>query len=275
VHGRRRVAIALRRSERLVQITKRLVESPGKTFSLNEFAAATGAAKSTISEDISIIKQTLNDTGTGHILTVPGPAGGVVYRACLSQEEQNRIITGLCEMLADPGRILPGGFLYMSDIASSPQILARIGEVFLNRFRGIEPDSVITVETIGIPVALMTARAFGVPLAIARRSGKMTEGTLVTMNYLSGSARRVETMSLPRRLLSSKQRVLVIDDFMKAGGTARGLVDLMHEFEVEVLGIGVLIEMAEPREKLVDDYLSLITLEKVDERNQEIVVRPT
>ncbi len=62
---------------------------------------------------------------------------------------------------------------------------------------------------------------------------------------------------------------------MKAGGTARGLVDLMGEFEAEVVGVGVLIETAVPEEKLVDDYTSLVVLEAVRERPKEVVVRPS
>ncbi len=33
-----------------------------------------------------------------------------------------------------------------------------------------------------------------------------------------------------------------IDDFMKAGGTALGIINLLKEFESELLGIGVLID---------------------------------
>ena len=61
---------------------------------------------------------------------------------------------------------------------------------------------------------------------------------------------------------------------MKAGGSARGLVDLMAEFEARVLGIGVMVVTAEPKEKLVDDYISLAVLEEVDETNRVVRVRP-
>ena len=53
-------------------------------------------------------------------------------------------------------------------------------------------------------------------------------------------------MSLSRRALSPGMKVVIVDDFMKAGGSARGLVDLVGEFGAEVAGIGVLVETAEP-----------------------------
>lgn len=211
----------------------------------------------------------------GRIETIAGAAGGVRYVPFLSAEKMRAVVDGLVEALSDPGRILPGGFLYMNDIVAAPDLLSQIGELFATRFYERRPDAVVTVETRGIPIAMMTARALNVPLAIVRRRSRLGDGTVVTMNYVSGSAQRIETMSLSRRAIVAGARVLVIDDFMKAGGTARGLVDLMGEFEAEVIGVGVLIETAAPEEKLVDDYTSLVVLEAVHERPKEVVVRPS
>lgn len=95
------------------------------------------------------------------------------------------------------------------------------------------------METKGIPVALMTAHALGIPLVIARRSSKVYEGSAVNINYVSGSSGHIETMSLSRRAVQEGQRALIIDDFIKAGGTAKGMIDLMHEFNVTVVGLGL------------------------------------
>ena len=40
-------------------------------------------------------------------------------------------------------------------------------------------------------------------------------------------------------------KCIFIDDFMKAGGTAFGIINLFKEFESELLGIGVLIDNIE------------------------------
>ena len=81
-------------------------------------------------------------------------------------------------------------------------------------------------------------------------------------------------MSLPRRAIPSGAKVLIIDDFMKAGGTARGMLDLAQEVGVKVVGTGVLVATAEPQPKLVDDYFSLLILHDVDEYNKKIDIRP-
>ena len=265
----------MRRSERLAVITKILTSRPNQVVSLSEFGEGLNAAKSTISEDLAIIRAVFRTMSLGKIETLAGAAGGVRYVPLLSSAYIAATVQEVCRELADPARILQGGFLYMSDLTSSPALMSKVGEVFATRFAAAAPSVVVTVEARGIPIALMTARALNVPLAIVRRVSKVTEGTVVTTNYVSGSAKRIETMSLSRRALAPEARVLVIDDFMKAGGSARGLVDLVEEFRAEVVGIGVLVETQEPVQKLVRDYESLVVLEKVDEEKRQVVVRPS
>ncbi|HHW10970.1 MAG TPA: pur operon repressor [Firmicutes bacterium] len=265
----------MRRSERLVVMTKILTDHPNRIVSLSDFGNELKAAKSTISEDLAIIRQVFQDMKLGKVETIAGAAGGVRYVPLASMEKICRTVGLVCRELADPQRILPGGFLYMSDLTSAPDLMTSVGEIFATRFCDRKPDAVITVEARGIPIALMTARALNVPLAIVRRVSRVTEGTVVTMNYVSGSAKRIETMSLSKRALQPGDRVLAIDDFMKAGGSARGLVDLASEFKAEVVGIGVLVETAEPPEKLVKEYESLVVLENVDPEKRQISIRPS
>ncbi len=49
----------LKRSERLVDMTQRLLDNPHTLISLTTFTALYQSAKSSISEDIAIIKKTL------------------------------------------------------------------------------------------------------------------------------------------------------------------------------------------------------------------------
>lgn len=264
----------MRRSERLAAMTKILVDRPNRVVSLSEFVERFKAAKSTVSEDLAIIRDVFAACGMGRIETITGAAGGVRYIPFLDEEAIREIVDPLCTELSDPKRILPGGFLYMSDLISSPSLMAQVGEIFATLFHKAKADAVVTLETRGIPIALMTARALDVPLAIVRRVSRVTEGSVVTMNYVSGSARRIETMSLSRRALTEGMRVLIVDDFMKAGGTARGLIDLVGEFGAEVVGVGVLVATATPEEKLVKEYVSLAVLERVDEEKRQVFVRP-
>ena len=92
------------------------------------------------------------------------------------------------------------------------------------------------------------------------------------MTYVSGNSSKVETMSLPRKALNPNSKVILIDDFMRGGGTIKGMMELMHEFGAEVIGTGVFISTTNPTEKMVKDYISLIQIDIVN--NCLIGVKP-
>lgn len=239
---------------------RKLMADPGLRLTLAELGG--DAAKSTVSEDVSEVASVFADEGYGRLERVFGPQGGVRYLPFPSAERAEATLADLARELERPDRRLQGGFLYLTDLVFSPRWAARIGDIFAAIFYESRPSIVLTVETKGIPIALMTARALGIPLAVARREAGVTEGPALGLNYLSGTARRIGTMSLARRAVPEGSRVLIIDDFLKGGGTARGLLDLVREFDAEATGVGVLIETREPTEKLVADYTSLLCLDQ-------------
>ena len=264
----------IRRNERLAAMTRILVESPNKIFTLGTFCELFGAAKSTLSEDIDILRGVFTQFRLGQLDTVTGAAGGVRYRPIPTPEDACKSVRELAQMMAAPGRVLPGGFIYMADIMAMPDLVERMGNIIASQYYRAEPDFVLTMETKGIPIAMMTAKALGVPMVIVRRDSKVYEGPAVNINYLSGSGGRVETMSLSRRAVREGQRALIVDDFMRAGGTARGMVDMMREFAVTVVGVCVMAATAEPQKKRIDSVKSLLVIEDTDENNGQSIVRP-
>lgn len=262
------------RSQRLVAIMKLLAEHPGEILPLSVFTERFGAAKSTISEDLALVKEALEADGSGRVRTHPGAAGGVQFWPVPSEEEERETLLELCRRLQDPARILPGGFVYMTDILTHPAWISRIGAIMAARFLHEEPDVVLTVETKGIPFALMVARAMGIPMVIARREGRVTEGPSCSINYISASSRRIQTMTVGLRALKRDSRVLVVDDFMKAGATARAMVDLVQEMGATVAGIGIFAATSEPMKKRVEKYVAMLTLEDVDEEGRSVRIVP-
>ena len=79
-------------------------------------------------------------------------------------------------------------------------------------------------------------------------------------------------MVLARRSLAPASRVLIIDDFMQAGGTVSGMINLLAEFDATPAGIGVFVEAKDVKKRLVDDYLSLLQLAAYDEVSRKIHV---
>lgn len=265
-----------KRSARLVEMTQYLLARPHQLIPLTTFAQRYGAAKSSISEDLGIIKEVFEEEGTGELQTLAGAAGGVRYIPKMGKEQALDFVDRLCVKLSEPERILPGGYLYMSDLLGLPGFMQEAGKLFATAFAGKDIDCVMTVETKGIPLAYATGAELNLPVVLVRRDHQVTEGSAVSINYVSGSHKSLHTMTLSRRALKEKSKVLIVDDFMKAGGTIQGMVDLLAEFNATVAGVGVLVESGEVEsgQRLLQDYISLATLTAVDAKEKEISVAP-
>ncbi len=265
----------IKRSERVAAITRALTAEPGRLFTLREFVEWFGCAKSTLSEDITTVRTVMERYELGIVESINGASGGVRFYPFYGHNADASFVLSLCEELSDNERILPGGFLFTVDMFSNPRKLSRMGEIFARKFHDVNADVVVTVESMGVPIALMVAKALGTPMVTARRDNRMTEGSVVTLNYMSGTSKNMQTMSLPRRSLLPGQRALIIDDFMKGGGTLKALSSMMREFGVEVAGAGVIMATREPRMKRIKDYSALMTLGKVDEEAGFADIRPS
>ena len=259
-----------KRTERIGAIVKILSDNPNKIYTLSYFTEKFNAAKSTISEDLLVVKNVFEKLELGRVITISGAAGGVKYIPKTSKSENEEFLMDLCEKISDPSRLLSGGFLYLIDLIYDPTIASKIGKIFASNIDYSEADYVVTMETKGIPMALMTAKAMNLPLVIIRKDIKVSEGPTLSMTYVSGKS-KVESMSLPRKALKPNSKVILIDDFMRGGGTIKGMVNLMNEFGAEVIGSGVFISTTTPEEKMVKDYISLIQL---DVDGDKITVEP-
>lgn len=261
-----------KRMERVIALTKILVDNPHRLFSFSYFCQKFEIAKSTLSEDVFSIKEGLENNGLGKIETISGAAGGVRFIPCRTEEEDHLFLEELAQLLSSPDRILPGGILYTTDLLCRPDIVSRLGEIFLSKLPTLNPDCIMTVETSGIPLAMAVARAYNVPLVVARHSNHITEGSSVNINYVSGSSKRIQTMAMPKRALQPDSKVLIVDDVMKGGGTAKGMLALAQEVGAQVIGKAFLITISGTEKRMIEDYTSIFSLHPLDEDNNEVKI---
>ena len=255
-------------------MTRYLLERPHTLISLTFFADRYESAKSSISEDLSIIKRTFKYRGIGILETIPGAAGGARYIPSISEEEARKFITDMTKELSEKDRLLPGGYVYLSDLLGRPDVLRQVGRVIARQYIDKQIDAVMTVATKGVPIAQSVSSYLNVPFVIVRRDSKITEGSTVSVNYVSGSSERIEKMELSKRSLKRGSHVLVVDDFMKGGGTVNGMKSMIEEFESELVGITVFAEGAFEGHRMVDEYTSLLKVDKVNTLDKAIHVSP-
>lgn len=264
----------VRRSNRLVDMTRYLMEHPRSLVSLRFFGERYDSAKSSISEDLSIIRHTFHSWGMGRLETIPGASGGAILTPFYSQENAEKAIADLVDAVSNDTRLLPGDYVYLSDLIGRPDILRRVGRLIATRYVDQDVDVIMTVETKGIPIAQSVAMYLNKPFVIVRNSSHITEGPTVSVNYVSGSVKRIKKMELSRRTLSAGANVVVVDDFMKGGGTLNGMKSLIKEFDANLVGMTVLAEGEASGKRLVDNCTSLIKVNAVDDEKKTIQAGP-
>ena len=264
----------MKKTMRIGAIMKILTDAPNKNFSLKYFCDLFDAAKSSISEDLKNVSEICKAMELGSIETTPGAGGGVKFVPYISDEKVRELQEELCDRLRDKSRILGGGFLYTSDIMFDAYTVSRVAAVFARKFQNAGADFIATIETKGIPVATMTAYLLNLPLVVIRREAKVSEGSTVSINYFSGSYDRIQKMSISKRAVKSGSRAIIIDDFMRGGGSVNGIAEILSEFDVSIVGTGVVMTNTVPERKKISDYVSLLLLGDVDEERKITDIQP-
>lgn len=262
----------MKRNKRIGIIIDELTNNPCKQFESKYFCDKLDIAKSSLSEDVSLANEVLEENGTGKIIGTSGTHGGFKFVPGISKENIKKLQDTLCEKLSDPDRIVGGGFLYTSDIMFDGDLVQSMARVFAQKFYELDADYVVTVETKGIPLAAQVARMLNLPLVVIRREARYSEGSTVSINYFSGSSDRIQKMSIAKRAVEPGSKAIIIDDFMRAGGSMKGIEEILGEFDIEVLGMGIAVVSKDPQKKKVSDYASIVKLDSIDEEKNIIKI---
>ncbi len=249
------------RTERLIRMTTRFLISPSRQLSLTEMSGKFQVSKTVISDDVTIIDHAFREEGLGGIHVDRGRSGGASLRPDLSEACRKSFLESIAGILSTGDRILPGMLIHYSDILFNPGYAGPLGYALASDFSGRNPDVVMTSEVKGIPLAIFTAHALGIPMAVCRFRNRPGDGPAVAVHYPSGSG-EVRTMFMGTRFLSAGKKVLVIDDFMRGGSTAAGMLLVAKELGAEVIGTGIFIAASEPAKKAVSEYRALLRLER-------------
>lgn len=261
----------IKRSDRLVDMTIYFLQNPNTVTSLSYFMNKFMAAKSSISEDLTIIKDSFEENNMGSLITYAGARGGVKYQPYYEKEQLEKEILALKDEISGSKRLLPGGYIYTSDLLGEPKWLKKIGKVIASKYLMENIDAIITIATKGVPIAQAVAYNLNIPFVIVRKTSKVTEGSTVSINYLPrSSSEQVEKMELSKSSIAEGSKVLIIDDFLRGGGTLSGLGRMAEELNCEVVDSVVFLEHNSPIPSTM--YHSLLNVKSVNEVDDTIEV---
>ena len=111
-----------------------------------------------------------------------------------------------------------------------------------NPYKGRGISLVVGIESRGFILGAAVADRLGAGFVPVRKVGKLPSITVrVSYDLEYGS----DSLEMHRDAIEEGQKVLIVDDLLATGGTARATVDLVRQLGGRVEGLAFLIELAE------------------------------
>ncbi len=173
---------------------------------------------------------------------------------------ENRIKTAIKDVPNFPKEGIV--FKDITPLMLDTQLSKDITQAFIDHAKSLQIDLICGLESRGFLFGNSIAQALNVPFVLIRKQGKLPRETASYAYDLEyGSA----TIEVHREDIASGSRVLIHDDLLATGGTARAAAHLVQELDAKIAGFSFILELAflDGREKLLpfsDEILALTTV---------------
>ena len=150
-------------------------------------------------------------------------------------------------------------FRDFSPILKDPSALSFVVDEFSKKFHPNDIDVFVGIESRGFILASALAQKYNKGMVLLRKAGKLP-GKTVTASYTIeyGKAQ----MEIQKTALEKNERVLICDDLLATGGTAKAAAKLVEKLAAKVIGFAFIIELTE-----------LKGIEKIKEYKTEALVQ--
>ena len=104
----------------------------------------------------------------------------------------------------------------------------------------LDYDKIAAIESRGFILACALAQKYNKGMILLRKAGKLPGKTVkVSYSIEYGKAQ----MEIQRTALKKNERVLICDDLLATGGTAKAAAKLVEKLEAKVIGFAFMIEL--------------------------------
>ena len=132
-------------------------------------------------------------------------------------------------------------FKDITPVLASPEGLDTAVRGLAGLARDLQVDVVIGAEARGFLLGPAIARELGAGFVLARKPGKLPHETVRAEYVLEYGT---DALELHSDAVATGARVLVHDDLLATGGTAKALCELVEQLDGHVVTCGFLIELA-------------------------------
>lgn len=133
-------------------------------------------------------------------------------------------------------------FRDITPLLRDPAALRASVDLMSEPWHGRDVDLVAAMEARGFMFGAAMAVRLGAGFVPVRKEGKLPS---VTRSVRYSLEYREDVLHIHEDAISSGQRVLVVDDVIATGGTARAVVDLVRQLGGDVVGVQFLIELTD------------------------------
>jgi adenine phosphoribosyltransferase len=128
-------------------------------------------------------------------------------------------------------------------------LIRKVTNAFVSKWKDRKVDKIVGIEARGFIAGAPIADRLGIGFVPARKLGKLP-GKKLSVNYELEYGR--QGLEIHADAISKGDRVLVVDDLLATGGTARAAGALVEKLGGEVLGFAFVAELSylKGREKL-------------------------
>ena len=134
-----------------------------------------------------------------------------------------------------------------------------------DHYRGKPIDAVVSNEARGFIVGAAVAYELGVGFVPIRKKGKLPS-KCVDLTYKKEY--ESDTIEIHEEAIEKGQNILLIDDLLATGGTAKANIELVEKLGGNIVGVGFLIELCYlDGRKTIDDKYDVYSLIKIKTTN--------
>ncbi|MBI3254120.1 MAG: adenine phosphoribosyltransferase [Nitrosopumilales archaeon] len=131
-------------------------------------------------------------------------------------------------------------FRDISPILKDPSALSYVIDEFSRCFHPNDVDVLAGIESRGFPLACALAIKYNKGMIMIRKQGKLP-GQTKKLSYSIEYGKAI--MEIQKRAIKKGQRVLICDDLLATGGTAKTAANLIEKIGGKVAGFAFLIEL--------------------------------
>jgi len=143
-------------------------------------------------------------------------------------------------------------FRDISPILKDPSALSYVIDEFSRYFHPNDVDVLAGIESRGFPLACALAMKYNKGMIMIRKQGKLP-GQTKKLSYSIEYGKAI--MEIQKHAIKNGQRVLICDDLLATGGTAKTAANLIEKIGGKVAGFAFLIELTNLNGiKKISDY---------------------